>query len=90
MDSALIPKGVKRCPIWQFVLWIGANGAVLAWGVFAMLLFGVSFKDAAGFTLASHAIQLFPVILVGLVSALITGVNIWQVSFAKGKYPKVV
>jgi Ni/Fe-hydrogenase subunit HybB-like protein len=38
MDSALIPKGVKRCPIWQFGLWIGANGAVLAWGVFAMLL----------------------------------------------------
>jgi molybdopterin-containing oxidoreductase family membrane subunit len=38
MDTALIPKGVKRCPIWQFVLWIGANGAVLAWGVFAMLL----------------------------------------------------
>ena len=38
MDAALIPKGVKRCPIWQFVLWIGANGAVLAWGVFAMLL----------------------------------------------------
>jgi molybdopterin-containing oxidoreductase family membrane subunit len=38
MDSALIPKGVKRCPIWQFSLWIAANGAVLAWGVFAMLL----------------------------------------------------
>ena len=38
MDSALIPKGVKRCPIWQFGLWIGANGAVLGWGVFAMLL----------------------------------------------------
>ena len=38
MDAALIPKGVKRCPIWQFVMWIGANGAVLAWGVFAMLL----------------------------------------------------
>ena len=38
MDSALIPKGVKRCPIWQFVLWIGANGVVLAWGVLAMLL----------------------------------------------------
>jgi len=54
-----------------------------AGGVFAMLLFGVSFKEAAGFTLANHAIQLFPVILVGLVSALITGVNIWQVSFAK-------
>lgn len=38
MDAALIPKGVKRCPIWQFVLWIGANGLVLAWGVFAMVL----------------------------------------------------
>ena len=38
MDSALIPKGVKRCPIWQFGLWIAANGAVLAWGVFAMVL----------------------------------------------------
>jgi uncharacterized protein (TIRG00374 family) len=54
-----------------------------AGGVFGLLLFGVSFKEAAGFTLASHAISLFPVILVGLVSALITGVNIWQVSFAK-------
>lgn len=38
MDSALIPKGVKRCSAFQFILWIGANGAVLAWGVFAMLL----------------------------------------------------
>jgi hypothetical protein len=54
-----------------------------AGGVFAMLLFGVSSKEAAGFTLANHAIQLIPVILVGLVSALLTGVNIWQVSFAK-------
>jgi molybdopterin-containing oxidoreductase family membrane subunit len=38
MDFALIPKGVKRCPAWQFTMWIGANGAVLALGVFAMLL----------------------------------------------------
>ncbi|MDX1708491.1 MAG: menaquinone reductase integral membrane subunit QrcD [Desulfobacterales bacterium] len=38
MDSALIPKGVKRCPIWQFALWISANGLVLAWGAFAMML----------------------------------------------------
>jgi molybdopterin-containing oxidoreductase family membrane subunit len=38
MDSALIPTGVKRCPIWQFALWIGANGVILAWGVFAMML----------------------------------------------------
>ena len=58
-----------------------------AGGVFALLLFGVSFKEAAGFTLANHAIQLFPVILVGLASALITGVNIWQVSYASRQYP---
>ena len=38
MDSALIPKGVKRCPAWQFFLWIAASGIVLAWGIFAMLL----------------------------------------------------
>jgi Ni/Fe-hydrogenase subunit HybB-like protein len=38
MDSALIPKGVKRCPMWQFLLFIGAAGAVLLWGVYAMLL----------------------------------------------------
>jgi len=36
MDSALIPKGVKRCPTWQFLLWIGAVSGVLLWGVLAM------------------------------------------------------
>jgi hypothetical protein len=29
MDSALIPKGVKRCPMWQFLLGLGIVGAVL-------------------------------------------------------------
>jgi hypothetical protein len=38
MDSQLIPEGLKRCPLWQFTLWIGAVGVVLLWGVFAMLL----------------------------------------------------
>jgi molybdopterin-containing oxidoreductase family membrane subunit len=38
MDSALIPEGVKRCPTWQFLLFVGAVGAVLMWGAFAMLL----------------------------------------------------
>ena len=38
MDSALIPKGVKRCPMWQFLLWIGAVSGVLLWGVLAMVL----------------------------------------------------
>ena len=38
MDSALIPDGVKRCPLPKFALGIGAVGAVLLWGVFALLL----------------------------------------------------
>ncbi len=50
-----------------------------AGGVFAMALFGVTQQEAAGFTLANHAIQMFPVILVGLVSAGIMGINIWEV-----------
>ncbi len=54
-----------------------------AGGVFAMSLFGVSTNAAAGFTLANHAIQVFPVIIAGFISAIIAGVNIWQVSYQK-------
>lgn len=52
-----------------------------AGGVFALSLFGVSANDAAGFTLANHAIQMIPVILIGFISAVFTGVNIWRVAF---------
>ncbi len=38
MDSALIPKGVKRCPMWQFLLTLSIVGVVLLWGVYAMFL----------------------------------------------------
>ena len=38
MDDALIPKGVKRCPFWQFLLLLAVVGAVAAWGIYAMLL----------------------------------------------------
>jgi len=38
MDSALIPIGVKRCPLPKFAIGIAIVGAVLLWGVFAMLL----------------------------------------------------
>ncbi|OQW97485.1 MAG: hypothetical protein BWK74_06260 [Desulfobacteraceae bacterium A6] len=47
-----------------------------AGGIFAMSLFGVSAKNAAGYTLTNHVIQILPVIIIGLVSAMITGVNI--------------
>jgi glycosyltransferase 2 family protein len=56
-----------------------------AGGVFAMRLFGVTPEAAAGATLLNHALQVLPVILVGLVSALVTSVNIVQVAYAKGR-----
>jgi len=55
-------------------------------GVFALSLFGVSAKEAAGFTLANHALQVFPVILVGLGSAMILSVNIRQINFNGREY----
>ncbi len=38
MDAALIQKGVRRCSFGQFILFLAVVGAVLLWGVFAMLL----------------------------------------------------
>jgi hypothetical protein len=61
----------------------GFWGVWEAGGVFAMSIFGASTQAAAGFTLANHGVQLFPVIIVGFISAIITGVNIWQVSYEK-------
>ena len=52
-----------------------------AGGMFAMMLFGVSPREAAGFTLANHALQIFPVIVIGIISAVLTGVNIWRTSY---------
>ena len=52
-----------------------------AGGIFALSLFGVTTKEAAGFTLANHAIQVFPVIIAGLASAMLLSVNIRQMSY---------
>lgn len=52
-----------------------------AGGVFALSLFGVAAKDAAGYTLANHAIQVIPVILIGFASAMILSVNIYRMSY---------
>lgn len=59
----------------------GAWGLWEAGGVFALTLFGVPAKDAAGYSLVSHAVQMFPVIFVGLGSALVYGVDIRQVAY---------
>jgi Ni/Fe-hydrogenase subunit HybB-like protein len=57
MDSALIPKGVKRCTFPQFLMGLAPVVLVLAWGVYAMLrcwLFGLNqtnMNDSYGFAL---------------------------------------
>lgn len=57
MDSALIPKGVERCSLWKFLLFISIVGIVLLWGVYAMVLCWVkglnqtNMNDAYGFAL---------------------------------------
>ncbi len=52
-----------------------------AGGVFAMALFGAPAAEAAGFTLANHFVQVLPIVVVGMGSALVTSVNIWHVSY---------
>ena len=57
MDSALIPEGVKRCSFGKFIFGIAVVGAVVLWGVYAMLLVWIkalnqtNMNDAYGFAL---------------------------------------
>ncbi|MFH2066604.1 MAG: lysylphosphatidylglycerol synthase transmembrane domain-containing protein [Pseudomonadota bacterium] len=52
-----------------------------AGAVFALSLFAIGAKEASGFALVSHAIQMFPVIIAGFISAIIYGVNIRQIKY---------
>jgi len=49
-----------------------------AGGVFALMIFGIPAKEAAGLTLTYHFIHVIPVIIIGIVSATIIGVNLVQ------------
>lgn len=51
-----------------------------AGGVFAMTLFAISSNTAAGFSLLSHVMLMFPVLIVGFLSAFVTGVSILRVT----------
>lgn len=51
-----------------------------AGGIFALAIFGIPAKEAAGYTLANHIVQLLPIILIGLLSAFITSINILKLS----------
>jgi hypothetical protein len=54
-----------------------------AGGVFALALFGVAAKEAAAFTLANHFIQILPIVVAGVVSAIGASINVWQVSYGE-------
>lgn len=51
-----------------------------AGGVFGLIIFGIPAKEAAGLTLTYHLIHVIPVIIIGIISAMIIGVNIVQSS----------
>lgn len=54
----------------------GFWGVWEAGGIFAMSVFGVLKTQSAGFNLVNHAIQMFPVIITGLISAWFIGFSI--------------
>ena len=56
----------------------GYWGVFEAGGVFGLMVFGIPVKEAAGFTLANHVIQMVPIIIIGLVSLFITGARMGE------------
>jgi glycosyltransferase 2 family protein len=79
IDLSLIQLTAVMIIVCFFIALPSAPGYWGLWeagGIFGMSIFGVSAKEAAGYTLANHVIQMVPVIIIGLVSAIITGVNI--------------
>ncbi len=49
-----------------------------AGGVFGLAIFGVAARDALGFSLTVHVVLMFPVLFAGIVSVVLTGINIFQ------------
>ena len=83
IDLSLAEISVVMVIVCLFISIPSAPGYWGIWeagGVFALALFHVSAKDAAGFTLANHVFQMLPVFIVGIGSAIVTGVNVWKVS----------
>lgn len=83
MELSLYEISVMMVVICFFIALPSVPGYWGIWeagGVFALTLFGVSSQAAAGYTLAAHAVQLFPVIIMGFLSSLALSVNIRQIS----------
>ena len=86
VDLTVLEMGAVMVIILFFIALPSVPGWWGLWeagGVFAMGLFGVPKMEAAGFTLVNHALQVLPVIAVGLVCAMISSVSIWRVARAE-------
>lgn len=83
VDLSLYELSVMMVVICFFIALPSVPGYWGVWeagGVFSLTLFGVSSQTAAGYTLASHAVQLFPAIIMGFISSLALSINIRQIS----------
>lgn len=83
IDLTVLEMGAMMVIILFFIALPSVPGWWGIWeagGVFAMGLFGVPRLEAAGFTLVSHAVQVLPVILIGIGCALISSIGILQVT----------
>jgi hypothetical protein len=54
----------------------GAWGLWEAGGIFALTMFGIGKQEATAYTIVNHATSLFPIIVAGIISLMITGVSI--------------
>lgn len=80
----LLQAGAVTIIICFFIMLPSVPGYWGLWeagGIYGLMLFGVTKVDAAGLTLAFHVFQIVPVIILGLLSAWTTGINIIREGF---------
>lgn len=88
IDLTVLEIGANMIIILFFIALPSVPGWWGLWeagGVFALSLFGVPPMEAAGFTLVGHALHVIPTIVIGLGSAMITGIGIRQFAQSKTK-----
>ncbi|HOM29466.1 MAG TPA: lysylphosphatidylglycerol synthase transmembrane domain-containing protein [Deltaproteobacteria bacterium] len=80
----LVEAGAVTIMICFFIMLPSVPGFWGLWeagGIYGLMLFGVGKVDAAGLTVAFHVFQIVPVIVLGLVSAWVTGIDILRSGF---------
>ena len=83
IDLTVLEMGAMMVVVLFFIALPSVPGWWGVWeagGVFALSLFGVPRLEAAGFTLIGHALQVIPVILIGISCAMVSSIGIWQVT----------